>query len=282
MSNSKYIIGFASQYYTLWSCRTETIYVTDAYGKHHPSHQHTYYSFHKNISKDIEKVMELYPNVGIDESVRGQSRSFDIKGDEDLTPELIKFGKYNGYTINEIAEMDFNYLLWLRKNVYGSKTRELIENLPQIVEYDENLRLEEKRKFDSIISSFLKKGEYKVFFERNPSEDLNTLDYDICFDYHCPQFIIDRIHQYNEVLKMGGGPYVEPTVTAYGEINGVRYLIAFPDYKQVNGMYPYKMGYINGKFSKTKNKEFTTNIVPIGFAHIKDESKPLFQILLVQ
>lgn len=284
MSNSKHIIGFASQYYTLWTYRRETKYVVDAYGRVHPSHYHTYYTFHKNISKDIEKVKELYPNVSIDESVRGQSRSFDFKENEDLTPELIKFGKYNGHTIDEIAEMDFDYLLWLRKNVYGSKTRELIENHPHIIKYDEDSLLEEKRKYDSIRSSFLQSGEYTVMFERNPSmclSEVHTYHHSISFDTNCPQFVIDRLNQFKSIHQNGWGEYTEPLVTADGFINGVKYLIVFPQYSQINGMYPYKMGFINGKFSKTKGKEFKTKLVPIGFAHLNDESKPFYQILLV-
>jgi len=282
MSNSKHIIGLASQYYTLWTYRTETTYVTDAYGKHWPSVNYTYYTFHKNISKDLDKVRELYPDVSIDEGLRGQQRSFSVKGEKDLTPQLIKFGKYNGYTISEIAEMDFNYLLWLRDNAYGSTVRELIEQLPQITEYEEKIRLEDEEKINTIISSFLKVGEYEVSFQYNPGYCLSEQGVDVSFDYICPPFVKER---YDMLVKIRRGDFdtvrTEPLVSQFGYINGVRYLIVFPQYKQVNGMYPYKMGYINGKLQKTKGKEFTTQLVPIGFAHIGDETHPLYQILCV-
>lgn len=282
MSNSKQIIGFASQYYTLWSVRNETKYITDAYGNHCPSYEQTYYTFHKNISKDIEKVRELYPNLSIDEGLRGMSRSFSRNGTEDLSPEIIKFGKYYGMNISEIAEKDFKYLLWLRNNCYGYRTRELIEQLPQIVEYEANLKREVDEKIQKTISSFLKVGEYEVSFECNPGSCLIEQDADVSFDYNCPPFAKER---YDMLMKIRRGDFdtvrTEPLISQFGYINGVMYLIVFPQYKQVNGMYPYRMGYINGKIQKTKGKTFKTQLAPIGFAHIGDETHPLYQILCV-
>jgi hypothetical protein len=178
--------------------------------------------------------------------------------------------------------MDFNYLLWLRDNCYSSKTRELIEQLPQVVEYEANLKRDADEKLQKTISSFLKVGEYEVSFEYNPGYCLSEQGVDISFDYNCPPFVKER---YDMLVKIRRGDFdtvrTEPLVSQFGYINGVRYLIVFPQYKQVNGMYPYKMGYINGKIQKTKGKEFTTQLVPIGFAHIGDETHPLYQILCV-
>jgi hypothetical protein len=283
MNTSNHIIGFASQYYTLWTYRTETTYVTDAYGKHWPSQNYTYYTFHKNISKDVDKVKELYPDVSIDEGLRGQHRSFSVKGKKDLTPELIKFGKYTGYTISEIAEMDFDYLLWLRNNVYGFTVRELIDQLPQIINYDEKIRLEKEDRINAIRKSFLEVGEYNVSFQYNPNEFLHRIhqDYDISFATDCPQFVLDNLSDWKRVHNMKDGVRVEPLAAVFGMINDISYLIVFPQYRQVNGMYPYKMVYINGKVQKTKGKEFTTQLVPIGFTHLNDASQPLYQILCV-
>lgn len=282
MTSSKEIIGFASQYYTLWSYRTETKYITDAYGNHWPSYEQTYYTFHKNISKDIEKVRELYPTTTIDEGLRGISRSFSLKGTEDLSPELIKFGKYYGMMIHEIAEKDFKYLLWLRDNCYSSKTRELIDELPQIVEYTTNLKREADERLRKTISSFLDAGEYEVSFEYNPGGCLSYLGHDISFNYDCPPFVKER---YDMLMKIQRGysdtVRTEPLVTQFGYIDGQRYLIVFPQYKQVDGMYPYKMGYISGKIQKTKGKTFKTQLVPVGFAYLCDINQPFYQILCV-
>jgi hypothetical protein len=282
MSNSRQIIGFASQYYTLWSVRKETIYVTDSHGNHWPSYEQTYYTFHKNISKDIEKVREIYPTLSIDEGLRGVSRSFSQKGTEDLSPEIIKFGKYYGMNISEIAEKDFKYLLWLRDNCYGYKTRDLINELPQIVEYEANLKREADERLKKTISSFLKVGEYEVSFEYNPGECLSHTGYDISFDSDCPPFVKER---YDMLMKIMRGDFdtvrTEPLVEQFGYIDGQRYLIVFPQYKQVNGMYPYKMGYINGKIQKTKGKTFKTYLAPVGFAYLSDITQPIHQILCV-
>jgi hypothetical protein len=282
MNTSKQIIGFASQYYTLWSYSKDVRYVTDVNGNHHPSYYQESYVFHKNISKDIEKVKQLYPNLNIDETLRGKQRSFDIKGSEDLTPELIKFGKYNGYTINEIAEMDFDYLLWLEGSCYNQTMRELIQNHPLVVEHYENIRLEEQRKIDAVRSSFLKRGEYTISFERNPNGSLEHIGHSISFDYNCPQFVRDNLAKWKRIEETMEGGRVESLACTEGEVNGVKYLIVFPQSKYVGGMYPYTMGYINGKVRKTKNKEFTTMVTPIGFAHGGDESHPFYQILVVE
>jgi hypothetical protein len=281
MNTSGQVIGFATQYYTLWSYRIDTHYVSDVHGNHRPAYETVLYTFHKNISKSIDIVTNVYPNISIDEGLRGKHRSFSVKKPDDLTPELIKFGKYNGYTISEIAEMDFDYLLWLRDNVYVSKTRELIETNPQIIKHNEKMKLEEDLRKELIRSTFIQSGEHTVMFERNPGSCLSTIDLNISFDTNCPQFVIDRMNQLRDIYKNGGGKYTEPLVTADGFINGVKYLIVFPQYSQINGMYPYKMGYINGKFSKTKGKEFKTTLVPIGFTYWDTEANPFYQILLV-
>jgi len=285
MSNSSNIIGFASQYYTLWSYRTDTRYVTDSHGNHRPSYSETRYTFHKNVSTDIEKVKLIYPNLPIDESLRGKHCSFVIKGTEDLSPELIKFGKYSGLTISEIASTDFNYLMWLRDNCYSSKTKELINELPIVIEFDETVRLKEESIFTDRINSFITMGFHTIRFEYNPNQLLSSIisdgGYDIEFSKDCPKFIIDSLEA-NKYNRENYGQERVPEkkfATAYGYIDETKYLVVFPEYTQVNGLYPYKMAYIDGGIQKTKNKEFTTQFVPVGFTHYRDNTKPLFQII---
>jgi hypothetical protein len=59
-----YRIGFAEQFYTLWWV-TENEAVTG-------------YTFVKNISKSVERVNELYPDVKIDANLRGKRGSFYV------------------------------------------------------------------------------------------------------------------------------------------------------------------------------------------------------------
>ena len=132
----KQIIGFATQYYTLWDYYEEVKYVVDSLGNYHPSYTEEHYIYIKNISIDINKVIEMHPNVRIDDQLRGISHTFSRNREEDLSPSLIKFGKYNGLTIEQIADCDMDYLLWVIGNEkVSAATRELIGKLPQFLDY---------------------------------------------------------------------------------------------------------------------------------------------------
>jgi hypothetical protein len=282
MDTSGKIIGFASKFYTLWHWRTETRYFTDSYGNHWPYTKSTYYIYIKNISTNLARVNKLYPDLSIDEGLRGKTRSFSIENKEDLSPEILKFGKYYGKSIYDIEKTDFNYVLWLRDNTHSFRLRDIINGLDSVKKLDEDKENEILERFDNIRKSFLTEGEYTVSFERNPGNCLSGLPWKIKLDDNCPKSIIDWIDDYK---KYDNGcsvfPFPGQRVTANGTINGNTYLIVFEDYKQVNGMYPYKMGMINGKYSKTKNKEFTTKLTPVGFTYMDNENEPYFQILKI-
>ena len=130
------IIGFATEYYTLWDYYEVIQYATDSQGNHHPSYTEEHYVYMQNISKDLNKVIAMYPNVRIDEELRGQSHTFSRNRQEDLSPSLVKFGKYNGLTIEQIADCDMDYLKWLYESEKCSMaTRKLIGELPAFKEY---------------------------------------------------------------------------------------------------------------------------------------------------
>ena len=65
------VIGFANKFYTLWNVTSKV--VESKYSKD-TLVTNTYI---KNISMDIDKVKELYPDVEIDESLRGHSCTFE-------------------------------------------------------------------------------------------------------------------------------------------------------------------------------------------------------------
>jgi len=115
---SNLTIGFANQYYTLWSVTEEANYVTDAYGNSWKSQQWNRFTYIKNVSKDLEKVKELYPNTSIDDGLRGKSISFDGQKSPVLPEGYFWFGKYYGHTIEEVIETDFNYCLWAIDNTH--------------------------------------------------------------------------------------------------------------------------------------------------------------------
>lgn len=51
-------IGFATEFYTLWSVTTEAVYFTDSLDNHHRQNDKINYQYIKNIStKQLEKVL---------------------------------------------------------------------------------------------------------------------------------------------------------------------------------------------------------------------------------
>lgn len=270
MKDSGQIIGFASQFYTLWNWRVVTNYVTDSYGKSRPSYNSTYFDYVKNVSKSLEKVNELFPDLNIDEGLRGKTRSFIIHDKQiDLSPELIKFGKYYGKTIQEISDLDFDYLLWLRGNVNNPQTRTLIDQLPSIVSYDAQIEADILSKIDKIRKSLLKAGTYSVVFERNPRNYM--------YDVYNTYYIKWNNTEWEDVIK---SDYLVGDVY----IGDVIYTLVFQGYKEVNGRYPYVMPEINGKCKRVKGKEVEIEVLPLGYTYIATEyeNEPYRQLLLVK
>ena len=89
----KQIIGFATQFYTLWNYEAVPQYKTDSYGNHHQKGiEHKYY-YCKNVSTDLDKVKALFPNVEIDTELRGTS-SFTRNEKLDLPENYFCFTHY--------------------------------------------------------------------------------------------------------------------------------------------------------------------------------------------
>jgi hypothetical protein len=128
-------IGFANKFFTLWSIDTEPVYTTDAYGKHWLTGYNTRYTYHKNISFDLEKAKALYPTLEVQEDLRGKTNSWTTENKEDLCPQIMKFGKYYGKDINELLEQDFQYLVWVCENKGYSSNGKYAKNLPKIQEH---------------------------------------------------------------------------------------------------------------------------------------------------
>lgn len=159
-------IGFANTFYTLWDVSTEIEYYTDLNGKHWPKCEKTHFHYIKNISTDLEKVKSLYPDLSIDEELRGKSLSW-TKESEDLTPEILKFGKYHGKTIQKVSEIDFGYILWLIENANSFAVRGICYALPCVIEY-----FAEKIKSENelmVTYPEIKSGVNEVTFQNNPN-----------------------------------------------------------------------------------------------------------------
>jgi hypothetical protein len=141
LTKMKQVIGFATQFYTLWNYQAVPTFITDSYGKHHQTGiDHKYY-YCKNISTDLEKVKALFPNVEISMELRGTS-SF-IRNEKLDLPEIFFWGgKYAGKLIDEVLEMDFNYCLWSAKNYHMP----YITNHPKYISYFKSI--EEQKRLD--------------------------------------------------------------------------------------------------------------------------------------
>lgn len=232
------VIGFAVEFYTLWNTWDETVYWTDANGKHWPSHKKFHFQYLKNISTSIDKVKELYPNTPITEDLRGKTRSFEYeKREEDLTPNLFKFGRHAGKTIEEVVKMDFKYLVWVTENV-GGAISSLIRKLPEYIAYKEKCELERQKQIDS--HPAVVNGENQITFTSNPNE--RQLGY------------ADPLEEPELV------PYTDK-FCAFATIGpGSHIVVIFDQVKYVNGLYPYNMGIINGEAKRIKNKTMMLNL----------------------
>ena len=103
------VIGFATQFYTLWEkneyTRSEGCKITE-------------YRFIKNVSTDVDKVKALYPDVEIDMGLKG-SHSFVVYEKKEFVKvpnDCFQFGKYKGEKIDDSCGSD--YLAWYYQSAY--------------------------------------------------------------------------------------------------------------------------------------------------------------------
>lgn len=123
-----YIIGFGGKYYTLWR-------------KGLPRD-----TFVKNISKDLDKAMELYPEAEVDESLKGTVWS--------INTDIMPFGKYKGSSISEMIKNDdfkqLSYLKWISENMQlkGSLKAQLNNSKELIDSKIEKLKEEREKAYE--------------------------------------------------------------------------------------------------------------------------------------
>ena len=103
------VIGFATQFYTLWE---KNEFTKPEIGKF------TEYRFIKNISTDLGKAKALYPDAEVDMGLSG-SRTFVVYDKKEFVKEpadRFQFGKYKGQKIADCT--DYGYLAWYYQSVY--------------------------------------------------------------------------------------------------------------------------------------------------------------------
>lgn len=233
------IIGFATEYYTLWDLTVEPVYQTDAYGKHWHVSNKTNYWYQKNISKDLEKVKALYPGVAIDDELRGKTRSFSIGGgDYELSPvNILWFGKYRGHDLNELAKTDLPYVMWLLNNANDGKVRAYVATLPEVKAELDRLSME-LESFFSNIPTIKESGVVEIAIRSNPRE---RVIYDDKTDTEGPV-----VYAMEGTIGDGSFVYVIPH-----------------DVKYMAGSYSYPEWYapvIDGKSKRLKGKTIKANV----------------------
>lgn len=219
----KQIIGFATQFYTLWNYEAVPQYKTDSYGNHHQTGIEHNYHYIKNVSTDLDKVKSLFPNVEIDTELRGTS-SFTRNEKLDLPENYFWYGKYAGKLIDEVLDSDFNYCLWSAENY----KMPYITNHPKYIAHFEAIAKAKQAEINS--KELLNVGDVvELEFKRN---GYNAND------------------EFTECWTDANYNGVEVAVNC----NGV---------KQVSGMYPYLMPVINGKAQRTKGKKLTVTVIEV-------------------
>ena len=143
------IIGFDNTMYTLWTVSIEDRYFGDGW------YVVECYTYQKNISKDIDKVKEQYPNVKIDLTIKGNSPFERVRPNEQLNNDEFWYGRYKGIPIDESA--DNNYIIWY----WGSKADDENRKFAQHVLEDRNYHLVDNIWLStSVYNDYLNRKEY--------------------------------------------------------------------------------------------------------------------------
>lgn len=166
------VIGFANKFYTLWDVTSKV--VESKYSKD-TLVTNTYI---KNISMDIDKVKELYPDVEIDESLRGHSCTFEYtKERKETNTDKFNFGKYEGKLISECT--DNSYLCWFFDNCDGERKQNVEARLVElgfVIKDDIIFTQEEIAKQEQIERMLSNKEELEILFNRNLSIEFDSSD----------------------------------------------------------------------------------------------------------
>ena len=219
----KQIIGFATQFYTLWNYEAVPQYRTDSYGNHYQTGVDHKYHYCKNISTDLDKVKSLFPSVEIDTELRGTS-SFTRNEKIDLPNNYFWAGKYAGKLIDEVIELDFKYCLWSAENY----------NMPYIINHPKYLAhfeaIEKQKQLEIAEAQTVKVGDVvELEFVRNGYNADNN--YTECWTE------ANLGNTFLKVLCSG----VQP----------------------ISGLYPYLMPIVNGKAQKTKGKKMEVKVLEV-------------------
>lgn len=118
----QYCIGFANDYFTLWSSTTN-VKIEDR-----KKYNITSYTFIKNLSTDKTKAFEMAPEGTIyDKNLNGFTENLECKYFFKLGADRFHFGKYKG--IRFIDCNDYTYLAWYYTECGNNIQREYIKEV---------------------------------------------------------------------------------------------------------------------------------------------------------
>ena len=241
-TTSYYLIGFARMYYTLWSVLQEE--GIDEQGKFIRKR----YSYIKNVSMDLAKVQESYPDVIIDENLHGSTSFTSIEREKKpVDNEVFQFGKYAGRRIDETS--DIKYLEWYAGQA-PSDNRQVCYRVLEAAGY--------KIKDDYIFDP-----ERWTEIQRKNQESLNAVNQIKTTGY------IDLIITGN-AKESYENKYSIPTQYGYVEVQ-----CEDVSYQYYNG-YSYMLPVFGGKSKRLKNKT-----VRIYADTVKDHSYFLYNIITI-
>ena len=237
MKSATQKIGFTNKYYTLWFLMEKTE-LGEKWG------------YRKNISMDLDKVKEIYPDLEIDMELKGHKPIFFSNEEKIQDYDKFRFGKYKGQLISECT--DYGYMKWYYKEC-AEESRPYIQEVLFNAGYqilgsfyysDEDGEIECRRMPDDIYSP----EEWEAYLKRDREEieTMNLLRTATGFEF-VPECNVDNTGGY------------------YDEESGITYF--FPEVKErYYSGYRYYVPMINGKGKRIKNKriivtEFETNSI---------------------
>lgn len=242
----KNIIGFANVFYTLWTVEEFQVHKTDNNGNAHLSAIEYKYTYIKNISTDLEKVKLEFPNTELDLDLRGNV-GFSRFEQIELPINIFWSGKYDGFLIDTVIDIDFDYCLWCVKNSHY-KVRDYIKSLPKYLAYLQGIEL-------------------------NKQEKINNM----------PKLNIGDVIQLDFISNGFNSDEISNVCFADATFNGFDVRVKSNGFKYVDGRYPYEMIMINGKAKRTKNKTVLVTIADVKidfFLFDENKERPVYFITI--
>lgn len=205
------VIGFATQFYTLWEKNEHT---KPEIGKF------TEYRFIKNVSTDLDKVKALYPDVEIDMGLKG-SRSFVVYDKEFVKEpnDCFQFGRYKGQKIE--GSCDYDYLVWYYQSVY-CETEDALANVEYVKAILEPLGYSFRGRYcyDPETTKYLAERDKAIAeaMERVKSGDVDFIaEKNLDYEGRITANEIDYEFESYKVLSYAGYEYGLPTLKGKGK-----------------------------------------------------------------